>query len=51
MGSWVSSIIATLDKKLVLAYLRTVRSESRNRAEITVVTSLIGRIESGDFDG
>lgn len=35
----------------MLAYLREMREQSRNRVEIDVLTTLIHEIEEGRFDG
>lgn len=49
--SLASDLIATLDKRAVLTYLRGMRGASRNKTEIDVFNMVIQAVESGNFDG
>lgn len=44
-------LINTVDKKELLATLRTWRAESDEKIEVDILNDLIERVESGDLDG
>lgn len=49
--SLASDLIASLDKRLLLGWLRMWRSNSQDRTVIDTVNFVIREIESGKFDG